>query len=293
MGTVEGDLVAAGQAVVLNGTVNDDVRVAGQVLMLGTGARIADDLVAAGFSLESKTGSTIGGDLVFGGAQALLTGSVRRDVIAGMTSLELCGTVGRNVNVLVTGDLQPFNPPFLPQPPVSIPKVPVGLALADSARIGSKLIYKSPTLVEADISPSAQIGGGVVREEIEAAPYNQTTVAWNNLQHFLTLLLVGLLLLWVIPTWTQRLVDTVQSKPLPSLGWGLVVLLGVGVLAIAISVVTLLLASLFSWFLIGLVPLLLGIGLLINVVLILGFLLFIGYVPQIIVSFLLVPVERS
>lgn len=36
------------------------------------------------------------------------------------------------------------------------------------------------------------------------------------------LLLVGLLLLWIVPAWRRRTADTVQTKPLPNLGWGMV-----------------------------------------------------------------------
>lgn len=294
-GTVEGDLVAAGQAIVINGTVNDDVRIAGQVLQLGTNARIADDVVAAGASLESKAGSTIAGDLSFAGAQALLGGTVQQDVKGTMAALELGGTVGRNMDVTVGSDRPFVNPPFTPQPPVAIPPVAAGLTVTDSARIGGELNYRSSS--EAKIDSAAQIAGGVNREAIKSETSRPTVapalptvapavVLWGNVQRWMTLLLVGAVGFWLVPGWIQQLGTTVQAKPLPSLGWGMVTGLIVGTLAIAIPIVTIILIVILGSFLWNLVPLIMGVGLLTNSILVIGFLLFIGYVPPIVVSFL-------
>src|ERR687896_859613 len=73
-GTVEGDLISAGQTVIVNGTVEDDVRIAGQALLVGEDAQIEDDLIAAALSLETEPGSTVGGELLYGGYQALGAG---------------------------------------------------------------------------------------------------------------------------------------------------------------------------------------------------------------------------
>ncbi len=286
-GTIEGDLIAAGQAVVINGTVKDDVRVAGQVLVLEKNARIADDVVAAGFSLESKTGSSVGGGLSFAGAQALLAGTVKQDVTGGMAALELRGTVGRNVSVTVADKNEPFNPPIAPQPPVPVPQVPAGLTLADSAQIGGELIYKSPS--EADISAGAKVASPPIREQVEYRQYRRespTAAVPNNLGRLVTLLLVGLLLLWAVPVTTQSLANTVESKPLPSLSWGFVALLAVAVLAVAIPTVTFILTAVFALTVGGLVPLILGFGVLAHITLLTGFLLFTGYVPPIVLSLL-------
>lgn len=294
-GTVEGDLIAAGQAVVINGTVRDDARVASQALQLGTNARIGDDTVAAGFSLESKPGSTIGGDLAFAGVQSLLAGSVRQELTGLMAALELRGTVGKNVNIIVgdEGDEpETFYPPFLPQSPIPIPKLRAGLTIANSAQIGSKLIYKSNE--EGKIDQGAQIAGGTVRENLDkeamhshsAGQPNPAQVLFWQLQRFLALLLVGALLLRLVPSWLQRLVATVQTQPLPSLGWGIITFLVVGLVAIAIPLTTILLAGLFAVTIPILIIPVLGIGMLANLALLVGLIIFASFVPQIAISFL-------
>ncbi|MBE9079234.1 polymer-forming cytoskeletal protein [Romeria aff. gracilis LEGE 07310] len=287
-GTVEGDLTAAGRTIVIDGTIDDDVRIAGQVLQLGENAQIGDDVVAAGASLESMAGSAISGDLSFRGAQALLAGTVQQDFRGAMAALELQGTVDGNASVDVGGEgdrpqvALRVDLPFLSPPPVAVPAVAGGLTVTDSAQIAGTLNYRSRS--EAEIAPDAQIAGGANREIVESATPRSALIVWDLVQRWITLLLVGVLIFWVAPGWMNRLTTTVQAKPLASLGWGIAGLLIVGVLAIAIPAVTILLTALLGPFLWNLGILILGVGLLTNILLVVSFLLFIGYVPAIILS---------
>ncbi len=286
-GTVEQDLVAAGQAIVINGKVNDDVRIAGQALQLGSQAQVGDDFVAAGYSLESKAGSNIAGDLSFAGAQALLAGNIKQDILGATNALELRGTVDGNVNVTVgSGNevVEPFDLPFLPPLAINTPQLRTGLTVADSAKIGGELRYKSAG--EGNISPSAEIERQIRERIQESQTPSPTTMAIATIQRWVTLLVVGLVLLWGVPNWTQRLANTVQSKPLPSLGWGAVTWLVVGVLGIALTASTMILTVVLSFTISGLIPLILGIGFLANLTLFIGFLLYISYIPQVVISLL-------
>jgi cytoskeletal protein CcmA (bactofilin family) len=287
-GRVEGDVIAAGRAIVINGSVGDDVRMAGQALILDAKARVGDDAIAAGLSLETKAGSTVGGDLNFAGERSLLAGNVKQDVIGATNSLQLGGVVGGNMEVTAFGDPDLVQlPPFIAQPPVNLPEVQPGLTLTDTARVSGKLNYKS--IATANISPKAQIAGGVVAERLEHREAQPSSPVWPilwQLQRLLALVLVAWLLLRFAPAWTQNLAATVQAKPLPSLGWGIATFIGVGVLAVAIALVTFILAALFTFTLPSLIPPVLGLGLLAMLALAIGFLVIAGYVPQIVLSFL-------
>lgn len=202
----------------------------------------------------------------------MLAGNVQQDMRGGMEALELRGTVGQDVNVTVgeEDDRLFVNPPFTPQSSAAIPTVAAGLTVTDSAQIGGTLNYRSSS--EATISSATQIAGEVNREAIEPAMSRPALVVWSNVQRWITPLLVGALLLWLVPAWIQRLATTVQSKPLPSLGWDAVTMLVVSALAIAIPVATIILTAIFGSFLWNLAPLILGVGLLTNLVLVIGFL---------------------
>jgi cytoskeletal protein CcmA (bactofilin family) len=288
-GTVEGDLIAAAQTITINGSVRDDVRIAGQVLTLDSKARIGDDLIAAGLSLENKAGSSIGGDVNFLGNQALLAGAVQRNVLGVMNSLEVRGTVGRNMQITAIGDPNILTAPFIPKT-TEIPKLQPGLTLTDSAKIGGKLTYKS--ISTGQISQQATVAGGTVREEI---PYGDNTsaradrylwLALQQLQRFGALLLIGWLLLRFVPGWTQRLAATVQAQPLPSLGWGILTSIGIGITTVAIVLIAMLLTVIFAFTLPNLILPVISISTLANITLWIGFAIFASYVPQIALSFL-------
>ena len=159
-GVVEGDLFAAGQSVIINGQVGDDARIAGFALTIGENASIADDVMAAGFSLETASGSEVGGDVAVAGAQALLGGTVRENLAAGVGGLELRGAVGGDVNADVgeAGAEAPVSPfMFMPNMP-RVPTVRGGLTVADSAQIGGNLKYTSAVDVSipaAAVAPDA------------------------------------------------------------------------------------------------------------------------------------------
>ena len=288
-GTVEGDLIGAAQAVEIGGTVEDDVRIAGQTLLLDEGAEVEDDLIAAGFSLENAPDSAVGGTLMYAGYQALLQGTVGEDVNAAANGLELGGEVGANVAAEVDGE-DGGPPPFLFAQQAAGPTVDSGLTLTDSAVVGGDLTYESST--EAQIDPQAQIEGEVVgeerpAEEAEEDAYTFADAVFDHLRSFVTLLLVGLLLIWIAPNWVRRRAGTVLDRPLASLGWGVLGLVAFLALGVAILLATLVLAVILGLLTLGgLVALIVGLGLVAEVVLVLAFWISTNYLAQIVVSFL-------
>ena len=232
-GTVEGDLMAAGQSVVINGHVNDDARIAGAGLLIGSAAVIGDDLIAAGASLETQKGSQVGGDLVVGSAQALLAGDVTGDVTAGTAALELRGNFGGNVHAYVDvtsdrNDMPPMNM-FMTDMPISIPSVPAGLTVSDSARIAGDLEYTSALDLNV---PSAAVAGKITRTApqvgpamhvVEPTPAEKVS-GWmiGLLRRTVTLILVGLFLSWLFPNFINSVNGKLQTQFWPSLGWGFV-----------------------------------------------------------------------
>ncbi len=287
-GTVEGDLVAAGRSVEIDGAVEDDARIAGQALLLGEDAEVSDDLVAASFSLENEPGSAVGGTVLYAGYQALLAGVVDEDFNGAVNALELDGEVGGDVDAEVDGE-DDGPPPALFAPQVQAPPVEPGLTVTESARVGGNLTYASGA--EARISPAAQIGGEVVREDRpDAEEEPARTLAdevLDSLRSLLALLLVGLLLMWVAPNWTRRLAETIQARPLASLGWGVLGFIIFIALAVAVLLATVLLAVIFGLLTLGgVVLLIIGLGVFAEIALVLAFSISVGYLAQIVVSFL-------
>jgi hypothetical protein len=294
-GVVEGDLMAAAQAVKINGSVKDDARLAGQVIYLSEEAAVGSDLLELGFSLETAPGSSVGQDLLGAGYQMLLAGDAGRNVKLTGAAVKLAGKVGGDVHAEVGEPEEgPAPTTFMPEIPggLTIPEVKPGLTLADTAQIKGKLTYVSRA--EGDIAPGAEVTGGVTRQEPEipvaeaqARPSPaQRALGWSmrQAQRFLTLLLVGLLIVWAAPGLVRRFGGVVQKQPLPSLGWGVVALLVFVAALIALAIVTILLALILGLITLGgLLGDIIGLGLLIGGVMVTLFTLIWSYLAKIII----------
>lgn len=247
-GTVEGDVLAGGQTIEINGTVMGDVRVGGTAVILGENAVIGEDVLAFGYSIHNKAGSQVGQEMIVGGFQALLEGDIAEDVWVGANSLEINGRIGGNLMAEVGGEeaAPPVNPyQFMPDAPI-MPVVPFGLNLGNDATIDGDLTYRAPQSY--DVSENA-VGGSIdftqeiINTSVETQP-STGSVIWEHVRRFITLTLIGVLLIWKAPSFVTRLSAKIEAEPLPSLGWGALVYFAVPVLIIALFVAAILLALL-------------------------------------------------
>ena len=292
-GTVDGDLMTAAQTVVVNGEVTGAIRMAGSVLFVGEGASIGGDIVSAGYSLELRKGSTVGQDLVFAGAQILLAGDVTRNVQVGTAAFELRGNVGGDVNAEVGDADQVQNGPppmmFMPQSSVPAPNVPPGLTIDPSATIEGDLEYtqsKDLTIpagvVSGEVTRSAASRGGTApREETTGQKVGKWALGF--VRNSLTLILIGLFLLWLFPGFVRGLSAHLQSKPLPSLGWGVVAWAGFFFALFLVICVTIVGGIFFGLLTLGqLTGTVIGLGILSVFALIVGFVLVTTFVAKVV-----------
>jgi cytoskeletal protein CcmA (bactofilin family) len=292
-GDVDGDVLTAAQTVVVNGRVTGAVRMAGSVLLLDEQASVGGDVIAAGYSLESRQGSGIGQDLLFAGRQLLLAGDVTRHAHVSTNAFELRGAVGGSVGAGVgEADGGYAGPPptlFMPPSSVPIPTVDPGLTIAQSARVAGDLQYTQSRELS---FPAGVVAGEVTRREAgsnTAAAAQETTgqriLTWglNALRASITLILIGLFLLWLFPWFMQGWSRKLQSAVLPSLGWGVatyVIFFLVLLLIIALIVLGGLLFGVLT--LGGVAGTIVSVGMLSVLTLILGFVLVTSFVAKIV-----------
>jgi hypothetical protein len=278
---------------VVRGTVTDDVRIAGQALTLDSGVEVGDDVLAAGFSIEAEKGSSVGGDFFYGGYQALLAGDVTEDLAVAVGALQLSGSVGGDVKAEV-GEAGEGPPPmfFMPGAP-AMPSVPLGLTVDEGAQIGGKLDYTSAS--EWSV-PAGVVAGAVTRHEPEVEVEEEAVVSparlavgWflGHLRRLVTLLLAGLLMVWVVPGWTEKATGALQAKPLPSLGWGVVSIAAFFFALLVILIVTILAAVVLGVITLGgLAGTTAWTGGLTMALLVFFFSIAVAYVTKVVVSFL-------
>lgn len=295
-GTVEGDLIAAGNTIVVEGTITDDARIAGAAIQLDEEAVINGDLIAASASLETKSGSVVENDVIYAGAQALLSGSIGRDLRAGAGGLELRGEIGRDVFAEV-GDAQEGAPSpsmYISDVKVTIPNVSPGLTIAESAEIKGNLTYTQ----NADINiPDGIVTGDVTRNEpvsdeslVPAPPTaGERAANWifDLLRTIATLAIFGLLLVWLAPAFMKGLGEKLQTQPVPSFGWGIV-----AYAAFFFALLLIVVAMIVGGILFGIISLggvtatIIWVGILSIFALIVVFVLFTGFGAQILAAWL-------
>lgn len=286
-GVIEGDLLAGSGGIILNGTVTDDARVAAAIVRLDPQARIGDTLLGIGASIEMLPDSVIGGSLIFGGDQALLSGRINDDVVFVGNNLLLRGFVGGNVEATVDPTAAPnWVSQIRFEGIASPPSAPAGLTVDRGARIGGDLMYTS--------SMSATIPAGVVAgqvhftEEPRATSPQPTIADWllDVARRFVGLFLLGLILVWLAPRILQGTVGELETRPIASLGWGLVSILAVTLTFMIVTLVTVVVAVMLSVVnLSGLVGIIVATGVIVVLALVVLTILAAAYIVQIVVGF--------
>jgi hypothetical protein len=235
--------------------------------------------------VELRKGSAVGRDAVMAAGQILVAADVTRNVKAAAGALEIDGTVGGDVSIAAgeANEVQGGPPPtmFLRPSTVAVPVVRRGLTVDPAASIKGNLEYMQTS----DITfPAGVVHGRITRiappADVERpspqAAAVQKAGAWalSTVRSLITLILLGLFLLWALPGLFQTLSDQLRSKPLPSLGWGVVAYAGLFFLVLLTIFAMILGAIVFGLLTLGgLSGTIIGLGLLALFVLILGFVL--------------------
>jgi hypothetical protein len=192
-GKVDGSLYAISQQTTINGEVTDGVYGTALELVFGPEGRVGRNVAFLGLSVGMPEGATIGRDLTgifILGAQ--FAGEVERDTTAVIGPLEVVRLIIRLFDIQA--------PPFLA--PQTI--VPAGMKLA------------SP--VPYDLTQQGIIDTILMQRWLVYL-----------VRDYISLLLVGLLVLWLFPTALKRWGNKVMRAPFSSLGLGLAVVIVGGI----------------------------------------------------------------
>ncbi|HEX2033409.1 MAG TPA: polymer-forming cytoskeletal protein [Chloroflexota bacterium] len=217
-GTIEGDLIAAGAQVILNGTVQGDVRAAGANLQLN--GAVGRNVLGASQALQLGSDGRVGGNLTGAGEAFSILGNVDGSVSGTGGDVELQGRVGRNAELALRT-----------------------LTVGPQASIGGRLIYHAREQVSI---PTGVAAGGVdFRPVVEPARQRSEGMhglerGLNALGNFLSLAwlagsaIVGIVLLRLFPRFGAEFLGALETQPLPSLGVGVLGLIGTIPVAILI-----------------------------------------------------------
>ncbi len=217
-GTIEGDLLASGGSLVIQGKVGQDARIAGgQVSVTGT---IGRNLTVAGGNLElTRTGSVTGG-LVAAAGNIIAGAPVGRDAKIAAGNLTVSNQISGNLHVAAGRIRMTSNAVLEGDLMVWSDEAPL---IDDYAQLKGTVIHKSLPEFE---TPS--------REKLLGA----VAAVWMFLKamSFISTLILGLLLIYLFPSYEQTLAGSLRTRPWASLGVGFAVLVLAPVLSVMLAV---------------------------------------------------------
>jgi cytoskeletal protein CcmA (bactofilin family) len=206
-GTINGDLIAAGGTVEVSGNVTQDARVAGgQVNISG---QIGRNLTIGGGNVEIANNAILGGSLVAGAGNLNVRAPIAKDIKAGAGNLVIAN--------IVEGDVE----------------AGVGtLRLSSNGRVNGDLNYYSNDPVS--IAPDATVSGKVTFNQTpeyegpkasDVAKGLAGVAAFFKLISLVSTLILGLLLVYLFPKFTEEVSENIQRRPWASLVVGILVLI--------------------------------------------------------------------
>jgi len=255
---VDGNLFIAGADLTVDGQVTGSVFGGSSALELGANALVGRNMYYGGFSLTSDKGSSISKDLFVAGYQAILSGSVNRDLAFAGAAVELNSPIGRNATLEIGNveEARQSNSWVTVNPYISRyvdTVIQPGIRVSDSASIGGKLNYTSSVDVTNELD--AVTTGAIVYQT--PVPYEDQQKKFDNkvnvkdferrsmpaalfgaaalgaVRNFIKLFALGALALWVVAKPFKKLADAAYAEPLKAIGWGFVII-AIGCLAVFI-----------------------------------------------------------
>jgi cytoskeletal protein CcmA (bactofilin family) len=217
-GEINGDLIVAGGSVIINGQISDDVRAAGGNVECN--GSVGKNLTAAGGNVRTGRGSEIGGGVLAAGGNITLGGEVVRDVILASGNATVSGRIDGNATM--TGD---------------------ALTVLPGGRVNGNLKVITKNKERVDIAPDA-VGGTVeilTQQSRDAARLLgfQKGEFWFRVLWVLSL--VATTVVWVLfsPKLLTSFGSTLLARPGWCVLWGLagIIAIPLVVLLLAITVI--------------------------------------------------------
>ena len=268
---IDGNLLIAGANLTVNGQITGSIFSGSSALKIGSSATIGRNVYYGGFSINALQGSQIGKDLFVGSYQAILSGSVERDLKFSGAAVDLSGKIGRDA-ILNVGTVEEasqadswmqFNPYIARYVETTIQP---GIRVSDSASIGGDLTYTSSIDITSNMrevtsgvvvyqtpipyeTRETQINGDVKNfSERSVTGKLLGAAALNSVRNFLKLVMIGALALWLLIQPFKKLTDAAYAEPMKAIGWGFV-LIAIGFMAIFILPVVFILIGVLLGFL--------------------------------------------
>ena len=238
-------IIGAGVAIAQESRLGGKVRAGGEIVVLA-GETIDGDLYASGGQV--RIDGTVDGDLVAMAGQVQISGEVTGDVLAGSGNVDISGTVGGDVRagagqVSISGSVGEDVSAGAGQ-----------VTVTSSGQVGEDLLFGTgQTTLDGRVDGDVLGATGNYRRRGTVGGTEDVTVAREKrapsaedrilgaLRRFISILIVGALLLWLAPRIVDGAAQRLRDQPLASLGVGVLGIVGLIVLLVVLIIVAVLL----------------------------------------------------
>lgn len=202
-GIINGDLLAAGGTVTVNGNVSEDVRVVGGQIYID--AQIGDDLSVVGGNIEISNKANIGGGLQTAGGNVVLSGQVGQEMYAGAGNLMLTSlaSIGGDLNYAAGEDSQ----------------------ISDEAQIRGDQNRYGEFHYDSKMSPQKAISA-----------VTKTFTAVTKLMSIVTTLFLALIIIFLLPRYSQKGRDSISQNFWKTMGIGFVAMVASPIIFVMIAI---------------------------------------------------------
>jgi len=238
-GDVEGSLLVAGGEIAINGEVHGTVYAAGRILDMGPESSANRNVYFIGLQLNTQEGSTIGRDLLGASLSARLSGKVGRDLKAIIGLLSFLSEIERSNEEVPTEpglDTEPSPSGSDETPDIASGSLDGVISLLKTTP-GNNGQLQVPAKDLLSRSLSQGIDKTIREQAISAFDVQEWLL--ELVRDFITLLVIGLLVIWLLPSRLELWSDKMRAKPLPTIGYGLLGL----IIAANVVIVTLLIGA--------------------------------------------------
>lgn len=226
-GTINGDLLVAGGTIQINGTVKNDVRAIGGTVNFG--GPVGGNVTAGAGTIMVTPQAKIGGSMLIGAGTLDAYGPVGKGITAGTGMITLNNTIGGDV-MIATED-------FILQPKTKIAGdisywSQKEASIADNVTLSGALTYHKIEQNEARTSGMARTGAKSMMGILAGIGMLLTGIG------FITLFLFGIIIMSLLPTFSEKSLGYMHKNPWGSFGLGIVTAIALPVLG-ATALVTL------------------------------------------------------
>ncbi len=242
-GEVNGDLAVIGKNVFLNGPVSGNIYISALYLVVGSQASVGQDVYFFGNRINTQAGSTINRDLNVIGLESELSGTVNRRVNALVGPVVL---VQKIYDYMLSKGWLPRSLQIKPQTfqdglrQQTAPGLAFGVASVRNLLLASSSPGNRSTLYAAPSTPAPGQANAIDTQRLQswAVPF---------LRNLVSLLILGLLIIWLAPAQLSMASEQTRLKPWRALLSGVLVFVLGWIVALLVFVLVLALALFFYW----------------------------------------------